>query len=46
MNVNVNDSYESKFIFQEKFTKEFLEFNNLERSNYRNGRRIFLEYKY
>ena len=29
MNVNVNDSYESKFIFQEKFTKEFLEFNNL-----------------
>ena len=29
VNVNVNDSYEGKFILQEKFTKEFLEFNNL-----------------
>ncbi len=29
VNVNVNDSYEGKFILQEKFNKEFLEFNNL-----------------
>ena len=41
VSVKVNDLYESNFILQEKFTKEFLEFNNL-----REGPIIETEEKY